>query len=135
MQQPEENTMYLTAGGLTMGTGGQKDLILSPKEIEVLRGLAGRLAELAARTIEDEKKELWHRHNRLEATRPPILCDPENGWHEIITPDQIRCTGDLARFWEWGLRRDIFWAESMGDDRVTEAIFNVPYTHVESGWG
>ncbi len=56
----------------------------SHKECEVLRRLAGRVAELAARPGEEEKRRLWYRHNALEATRPLIFCDPENGWNEII---------------------------------------------------
>jgi hypothetical protein len=38
-----------------------------------LRRLAGQVAELAARPIEARKKELWTRHNALEAVRPLVL--------------------------------------------------------------
>ena len=43
---------------------------VSRAEEEVLRRLAGEVASLAARPIEDEKRDLWYRHNALEATRP-----------------------------------------------------------------
>ncbi|GAJ24248.1 unnamed protein product, partial [marine sediment metagenome] len=85
--------------------------------------------------IEDEKRDLWFRHNALEATRPLIFCDPENGWNEIITENQIQCQGELAREWEMILRKEIFWGESMGDDRVIEPYFETPYIYVESDWG
>lgn len=101
----------------------------------VLRRLAGKLAELAARPIEEERRRLWYRHNALEATRPVVFCDPENGWNEIITEDQIECAGELARGWEMTLRKEIFWAESMGDDKVVDAVFNVPHVYQESDWG
>jgi len=71
----------------------------------------------------------------LEETRPLIFCDPENGWNEIIGSRDLRCTGALAREWEMTLRKEIFWAESMGDDRVTERIFDVPYVYTELDWG
>ena len=73
---------------------------ISPRDREILRGLAARVAEVASRPIEAEKRELWYRHNSLEATRPLIFCDPENGWYEILTPDQLKCEGNLARIWE-----------------------------------
>ncbi len=75
-------------------------ILISAGDQQVLRSLAGELAELASRDIEQEKADLWRRHNALEATRPVIFCDPENGWYEIITPVQIRCHGQLARSWE-----------------------------------
>lgn len=102
---------------------------------KILRELAAKVAELAARPLEDEKRKLWYRHNALEATRPVIFCDPENGWREIITENDFRCMGQLARSWEWTLRRQIFWGESMGDDKVVEAVFDVPHEYCESDWG
>lgn len=33
------------------------------------------------------------------------------------------------------LRKEIFWGSSMGDDRVVEPCFNVPYCAHESDWG
>ncbi|MCX7017934.1 MAG: hypothetical protein NTY46_02830 [Candidatus Sumerlaeota bacterium] len=111
------------------------DNILPSADRIILRRLAGRIAELACRPIEQEKRELWYRHNALEATRPLIFCDPENGWHEIITPDHLECADPMAREWEWNLRRLIFWGESMGDDRVTEARFDLGYVSTDTGWG
>jgi len=101
----------------------------------VLRRLASRVAELAARPIEEEKKQLWYRHNALEHTRPVVFCDPENGWNEIITGDQLECSGEVARGWEMRLRKEIFWAESMGDDRVTLPYFSIGHVYQQSGWG
>ena len=101
----------------------------------MLRRLASRVAELAARPIEEEKKQLWYRHNALEHTRPVVFCDPENGWNEIITGDQLECSGEVARGWEMRLRKEIFWAESMGDDRVTLPYFSIGHVYQQSGWG
>lgn len=108
---------------------------ISAEDREVLRRLASRVAELAARPIEEEKKQLWYRHNALEHTRPVVFCDPENGWNEIITGDQLECSGEVARGWEMRLRKEIFWAESMGDDRVTLPYFSIGHVYQQSGWG
>ncbi|GAH67025.1 unnamed protein product [marine sediment metagenome] len=99
--------------------------------------MASQVARLAARPIENEKRHLWFRHNTLEATRPLIFCDPENGWNEIITDAQMQCQGEMARGWEMTLRKEVFWGESMGDDRVIEPYFEVPYVSslsIESCW-
>jgi hypothetical protein len=111
------------------------DLTITQTDREVLRRLAGEVAALAARPIEDAKRDLWYRHNALEATRPVIFCDPENGWNEIITAADLACEGELARQWELSLRKEIFWSVEMRDDRVIEPFFDVPYIHTISDWG
>ncbi|MCZ7547481.1 MAG: hypothetical protein M5R40_29970 [Anaerolineae bacterium] len=118
----------------TMGTRAD-DLRISADDRAVLRRLAARVAELAARPIEQEKRTLWYRHNALEPTRPLVFCDPEVGWQEIITPNQMECTGALARDWEFRLRKEIFWGAEMCDDRVIVADFDVPHVYQESDWG
>ena len=109
--------------------------LITPSERQVLRRLATQVAELAARPVEQEKRELWYRHNALQPTRPVIFCDPENGWNEIITPDQMACEGELARAWEMRLRKEIYWGAEMQDDRVVQSTFEVAHVYSESDWG
>ena len=108
---------------------------ISDRDKELLRTLAKKVAEIAARPIESEKRKLWYQHNDLGDTRPLIFCDPENGWYEIIPHDRLVCEGDLARIWEFKLRKEIFWGEKMGDDRVIEPIFKVQYVFQEINRG
>lgn len=100
-----------------------------------MRALAARVAELAARPVEKEKENLWRDHNALKPTRPLIFCDPENGWNEIIPAESLLCATDPARGWEMILRKDIFWAEAIRDDRVTRAVIDIPHVYAESDWG
>ncbi len=100
-----------------------------------LRALAARVAELAARPGEREKEILWRKHNTLTATRPLIFCDPENGWNEIVPPSVLTCENELARQWEFTLRREIFWGAEMNDDRVIRPVFDIPHVYTESDWG
>lgn len=104
-------------------------------DVEVLRRLATRIAELASLPEQAAKRDLWYRHNALKVTRPLIFCDPENGWHEIIRDADLECTDPLARAWEWHLRKEVFWGEKMGDDRVIEPWFEITYASTDSGWG
>lgn len=116
-------------------TTARTRFFISQNDRRILRELAKQVAELAARPIEQEKRDLWYRHNALEPTRPLVFCDPENGWNEILTPDQFGCEGGLARGWEWHLRREIFWGTQMRDDRVIEPYFNVGHVYTETDWG
>jgi hypothetical protein len=111
------------------------EITMNAADRQILRRLANQVAELAARPVEAEKRELWYRHNDLEATRPVVMCDPENGWNEIITQDSLACTGGLARFWEMSLKREIFWGTQLSDDRVLTADFKVPHVWEETDWG
>jgi hypothetical protein len=124
-----------TAAALLTQRSTDASAMLEPQERVVLRELAARVADLAARPIEQAKRELWYRHNGLQPTRPLVFCDPENGWNEIITAENLTCRGELARRWEMTLRKEIFWGVEMRDDRVIEPFLNIPYVFRESDWG
>lgn len=108
---------------------------ISGSDCIVLRELAKRVNELANRPIEEENRKLWYAHNDLKTKQPIAFCDPENGWHEIITDVDIKCINPLAREWEYRLKKEIFWAEIMRDNRVTSKYFDIPYVYADSGWG
>jgi len=128
-------SMEQTAAGLSTTLGIDTQLIANSHEREVLRSLASTVLELASRPEEDKKRKRWTNHNDLIKTRPLIFCDPENGWNEIITQGQILCANPLLRVWEMALRKDIFWAEKMQDDKVIESFFYVPYNYTSTGYG
>lgn len=111
------------------------ELTISPQERGILRSLAQKVAHLAARPVEEEKRQLWYRHNALQSTRPLVFCDPENGWREIIPPESLACSNPLPRNWETRLRMEVFWGEQMQDDRVIEPYFDVPHSYTDTGWG
>ncbi len=134
----KEFSMAITQTAAEMAvqqTTDQEDLAFSREELAGLRRLAARTAELANRPVEEEKKKIWYALNALKPVRPVIFCDPENGWNEIILPNTLTCRNPLARQWEMTLRKEIFWGEKMGDDRVIEPYFNVGYVYYETGWG
>jgi hypothetical protein len=129
--------------GLVPGTEGSQirelvaiaGLSFSDADRQILRRLAGEVASLAARPIEEEKRELWRRHNALEPTRPVIFCAPENAWNEVFPPDRLECENLVARHWEGRLRREIFWGTKMGDDYTIQPSFDVPHVRGEPDWG
>lgn len=107
----------------------------SPAERQLLRSLAGEVADLAARPAEQHKRRLWLDHNALRPTRPVVFCDPETSWSEIIPPESLVCANPTARAWEFHLRREIFWGARMNDDRVVLPSFDVAHVHNEPDWG
>lgn len=111
------------------------DLRMSKQDKEILRQLAEEVARIAETKEMEGKRQLWKKINRLEKTRPVIFCDPENGWNEVITENQMRCQGKIARQWEMDLRKEIFWGKQMDDDKPVEAIFNVAYLYTPDNWG
>ncbi|MBT3276282.1 MAG: hypothetical protein HN368_24250 [Spirochaetales bacterium] len=127
--------MEQAAAGLNSIAGFNLDTAINPREKNTLRSLAQKVADLAAHPREEEKKNLWIRHNDLRSTQPIIFCDPENGWNEIITQEQILCENPLLRVWEMHLRKEIYWAEEMKDDRVIQPFFYVPYRYTDTEWG
>lgn len=110
-------------------------LAISQADRERLRALACGVAELAARPEEDAKRRRWLEHNALKPGRPLVFCDPENAWHEIIPEDSLCCSGELARNWEFVLRKELFWGQHMKDDRVILPYLDVPHVYACSGWG
>lgn len=127
--------MDQTRAGLSQPKPTPATPAIAPGDRAILRSLAAHVAELAARPVESQKRDLWLKHNALEPTRPLIFCDPENGWNEIFPPASLRCVGDLARQWEMRLRKEIFWAEQLRDDRVIQSEFTVAHVYRDSGWG
>lgn len=104
---------------------GQQQPLIDAREKAVLRGLAQRVAELAALPVQQEKVQRWRDHHALKRVQPLVFCDPEDAWYELIPADELVCTHSLARIWEFKLRKEIFWAEKIKDDRVVLSSFPV----------
>lgn len=124
-----------TAAGKILTGLTRTDVAMTPEDQAVLRQLAERVAAIAAGPRMAEVRRLWTALNGLKPLRPLVFCDPENGWNEIITAAQMQCRGTLARRWEMDLRKEIFWADEMQDDKPVEPFFDVPYTVSPDDWG
>ncbi len=124
-----------TAVGLGTTKGFSGNLDVTPGEREVLRSLAKEVAEIAARPEMALKAKKWQKVNDLQSDDPLVFIDPENGWNEMILQSTLQCENPLLRVWEMSLRKEIYWANILKDDKVVEPYFNVPYSYEESGWG
>ncbi len=88
------------------------------RDIEIIRGLAERYAEIAALPIMDERRDLWRRHNSLERTRPLVYMRWLAAWQEH-PESQLQCTDPFWQGHERVLRQGIV-QEWVADDYVIE---------------
>ena len=63
--------------------------MFSQTDRDLLRGLAGKLAEIADLPIQEERKELWQKSNDLEPIRPMIWL--ASTWTETLFNLQSPC--------------------------------------------
>lgn len=135
IEQAKDPATMQTAAGFPMISEIDTDFVFSVKETATLRELAHQVRAISERDIEKEKARLWTLHNDLKPERPMIFADPENGWNEIILAKDLVSEDPLARVWEMFLRKQIYWAEHVKDDKVIEPYFDVPYAYSDTGWG
>ena len=109
--------------------------MVSSQDRATLRGLAKRVASIAALPVQAERRQLWKKHNSLQPVRPMILLFPEGSWVELLTEKDLICEGKEARLAEEVLRRRIYAHEHLDDDTVVEREWVVPKVIHDSGWG
>jgi len=109
--------------------------MFSSPDSRVLRDLAEHVAEIADLPIQEERRELWKKHNSLQPVRPMILVFPEGAWEELLTEKDLRCEGEEASRVEWALRSRIYYHEHFQDDTVIEREWVVQKVVHSSGWG
>ena len=110
---------------------------MSNSDVHILRDLAREYAEIAATDVQDERRDLWRRHNSLERTRPLILVKPAGrAWQE--TPEvRRRCVDDFYAGHESALRRAIY-RDFIGDDWILEPWYQMQASYTvsrEDLWG
>lgn len=104
-----------------------EDIILKQPDIDLLRGLAGELAEAAASPIHQEKALLWRRLNDLDSLRPMVWIN-EMPWHEMNVNDELtlRTEHPWARDQERELRRTLYQWKHLPADMVLNDFMTCP---------
>ena len=101
-----------------------EEIKLKAYDIDVLRRLAGELAEIAALPVHQEKARLWQKLNDLESVRPMVWIN-EIPWHEIDVNGELTLVTEhpWARDQERELRRTIYqWRHMPGDMIVSPEL-------------
>jgi hypothetical protein len=105
---------------------------MNPSERSILRDLAKQYRDICAAPVQNERRQLWRRHNSLIKTRPLIYVRAF-AWHEM--PQSACASADpLFRTCEDFFRNRLFW-NSLADDSIFEPWVTVPATLTCYGWG
>ncbi|MBP7402063.1 MAG: hypothetical protein KBA30_05545 [Clostridia bacterium] len=109
---------------------------MNEQDIRILRGLASRVAEIAALPVQAEKRDMWKRLNALRPVRPMVLID-EIPWHEMDVDGflQPQCSDPFLRRIEGGLRRTLYRWEHLRCDMVVEPYIEIPRAIGSTGFG
>ena len=91
---------------------------MAEKDIETIRTLAQQYAKIAAKPIQDERRELWRKHNSLVRTRPLIYCRWLAAWQEY-EDGKPQCEDPFWRAHETFLRQMVF-QDTLDDDFIVE---------------
>jgi len=106
------------------------------KDIDILRNLAYKKAEIAALPAQKENIRLWQDTNDLKMTKAPIYIN-EMPWHELKGSEELdlQCDDALCREKEMSLRQEIYcWNYLPGNMVVTDVMpCELVVTH--SGYG
>ncbi len=101
----------------------------------IIRELAKLVAEIAALPVQQQRRELWTKHNSLQRVRPMVLVFPEGAWSELLPADVLQCDDPDAQGIEWELRRRIYAHTHFMSDNLVEATWPV-HKHVShTDWG
>lgn len=108
---------------------------INARDKEILRGLALRVAEIAALPEQQQRRKHWMDHNDLKDTHPLVLCFPEGAWLECIPEHTLQIEDPMLRSWETKLRMAIYTHDVIKDDQVTDAVWNVTWDINTTGYG
>jgi len=88
-------------------------------DASILRELAQRYLEICHQPVQQERRELWRRHNSLQPTRPLVLVMFGDSWDEMPESRQLQCEDPMLRWQEMLLRRALV-QDRLGDDTIFE---------------
>jgi hypothetical protein len=109
---------------------------ISDTDRQVLRTLAGELAEIAALDVHAEKAAMWASINKLQSQRPMVWMN-EIPWHEMNVDDELtlKCTAPFARTLEDNMRKTIYQWRHMPGDMIVSNYISCPMAIEDTGFG
>jgi hypothetical protein len=108
----------------------------TPHDKTIIRGLAAKLAEIAALPVQEEKRRLWRKLNGLQPERPMVMID-QVCWNEMVWGDEmvLQCIDPECRQYEEGMRRTLFQWNHFCVDMVVEPFIRVNKAIHNTGFG
>ncbi len=105
-------------------------------DLDILRELATRVAEIAALPVQEQKRQLWRSLNALDPVRPMVMID-QVCWNEMDRNGELtlRCEDAECRGYENYLRRTLYQWDHFRVDMVVEPFIRVPKAVRNTGFG
>lgn len=109
----------------------------SPREIDILRRLAERKAQIAHDPANLERRRLWHQLDEGMPDRPLILAEVQGVRDQAhpVLQSPLQCEGKQARSLEQALRTEIWQFETLQDDHVVEPWMTCGWSVKTSDYG
>ena len=103
------------------------EIQLSPKDTEILRRLAGKVAEIASLDVHREKARLWTKLNDLKSERPMVWIN-EICWNEMNVDDELtlQTENPWARDQEDQMRKTIYQWKHLPADMIVNDYLDCP---------
>ncbi len=99
---------------------------MTQKDIDILRDLAERYLDICHKDVQQERRDLWRKHNSLQWTRPLIYVRAF-AWQEM-PESQCQCDDPFYRHYENFFRQSLF-RDTFNDDFIFE-----PWATVNAAW-
>ncbi|AQT70028.1 hypothetical protein STSP2_03230 [Anaerohalosphaera lusitana] len=103
------------------------EIKLTDNDADILRRLAGEVAQIASLPVHKEKARLWTKLNDLQSERPMVWIN-EICWNEMNVNDELalRCEHPWARDQEDQLRKTIYQWRHMPADMIVNDFLVCP---------
>lgn len=108
--------------------------MISQQDRDILQGLAGRVAGIAALPVQEEKRRLWRCLNARRPVRPMVMID-QVCWNEMGPEMALRCADPECRGYEGYLRRLLYQWDHFRVDMVVEPFLPVAKAIRNTGFG
>ncbi|MCM8768162.1 MAG: hypothetical protein NC911_00530 [Candidatus Omnitrophica bacterium] len=110
--------------------------MISQKDKKIIRDLAKQVKEIASLPIQEEKRRLWRKLNRLEAERPMVLI-AQVCWNEMNVNEELNvlCESPECQHYEIRLRRLLYQWRHFPVDMVMEPFIPVFKAVSSTGFG
>jgi len=109
---------------------------VTARDREIIRHLAGEVAEIAALPMQEKKREMWRRLNGLKPVRPMVMID-QVCWNEMNIDGELtlQCEDAECRTYEEYLRRTLYQWRHFRVDMVVEPFIRVYKAVHNTGFG
>ena len=109
-------------------------MAVAPTQRELLRRLAGEVAEIASLPVQQAKAEMWRKLNRLESARPMVWIN-EVCWEQMGPDVACRIEDRFLRGVEGHFRRTLYQWRHFPADMVVDDCFFCPVAFHDTGYG